>query len=490
MAANSFLSNFKRSISDNKKGLIAVVTTAAVTAILVSANSGLAIVPNLPIPGLTPGGSSGVRLSTSLSQTKFVQGGSGQTTIEVDIDSPAAQAAADRKPTDFVVVLDRSGSMSADNRLPYAKSAIHELINRLQEGDRLGLVTFDQSAEVAIPLSPVTEAFKSSAGRTVDQISLGGSTNISEALAEANRQIAAVEPGRVRKILLLSDGEANVGTIDPDGLGKLAHEISDHSVVLSTIGMGLGFNERTMSLIADRGMGNYGYLENLEKLGTILARDIDSTRAVYAQASRVDLFVPAGASIVDAGGYPFSAIAGASNGYRIESGQLAGAARKSFFVTIQVSTGSAAEWNFAPAKLSYDIDGKTSEISAVTPLMVAAVVPPERQNELASSINQEQYRRSWALNNLGLMKSKVAEYVSQGRQEEADKAIADYRGQVAQAEKASNMQLMDAPTASAIAQIDAEAKDAFKGGAGEQSLKRNRYGKKYHEEGRVAQRSN
>ncbi len=495
MKTANFVKNLGRSLSENRKGIAAVVIAAAVTAILTTASSGSAIVPSsccsIPVPpvSILPANQGQVRLTTALAQTKFVQGGSGTASIEVSIEAPSVAAAANRKPTDFIVVLDRSGSMSADNRLPYAKSALRELLSRLQEGDRIGLITFDSAVETRIPLSSVNESFKTSARRIIDEISPGGSTNISEALSEASRQLPAVEGGRIRKVLLLSDGEANIGIVNPDGLGLLAHGLTEKSAVLSTIGMGLGFNEQTMSLLADRGMGNYSYLENLEKLGTILARDVDSTRTIYAASSRLDLILPEGARITDAGGYPFAAVDGLRNGFRVETGQLSGGARKSFFVTVELPTGSPGELSFAKAALAYEIDGKNSSSAAEGPLMLAEIVPQARAAESAASINQDLFKRNWTANSLGMMKAKVGAMLRAGKKEDADKAIADYRGQIRDVERQSNVSLMDAPTVQELDKMQADSKDAFTGSAAEQSVKQSRYGKQYHEEGRIWQRS-
>jgi Ca-activated chloride channel family protein len=497
MAIEGFYSKLKRSLAENSQGIAAAAVAAIATAIITTASSGMALVPAVVPTGNDPAPVStlrehlprSARLTTSLTQSKFVQGASGLASVEINIETPAT-VAVDRKPTDFVVVLDRSGSMSADNRLPYAKSAILELIDRLQEGDRMGLITFDSAVDVKIPLAAVSDGFKSSSRKIVDAIVVGGSTNIGEALGQASTLLPRPEAGRVRKVLLLSDGEANVGIVQPEALGTLAHSLTEKSAVLSTIGIGLGFNERTMSLMADRGMGNYAYLESLEKLGTILAKDIDSTRAIYAQASRIDLVLPNGASIVDSGGYPYSAISAVSNGYRIETGQLLGGSRKSFFVTVNLPTSTIGERSFAAANLLFDIDGNTNQVSADGPLMLASIVPQERAVETAASINQEVYRRSWVQNSLGMMKAKVSKLVAEGRRDEADKTIADYHGQVKEAERQSNLPLLNEGLAREIDAVKADASEAFSGGAAEQQLKQNRFGKKYHMQARSEQRAN
>jgi von Willebrand factor type A domain len=100
-------------------------------------------------------GTDGVTFSGTLSQTKLVQGGNGVMYLDLSITTPAATLLPSRvKASDVVVVLDRSGSMAADNRLPYAQEAVRRLVRQLQADDRFALITFDSVAVVDTELTP------------------------------------------------------------------------------------------------------------------------------------------------------------------------------------------------------------------------------------------------------------------------------------------------------------------------------------------------
>ena len=90
----------------------------------------------------------GVQLAGTLSQPKLVQGSNGVVYLDLTIATPVTALSSVHRASDVVVVLDRSGSMAADNRLPYAKEAVRGVIGRLQADDRFALVTFDSSATV------------------------------------------------------------------------------------------------------------------------------------------------------------------------------------------------------------------------------------------------------------------------------------------------------------------------------------------------------
>jgi Ca-activated chloride channel family protein len=230
--------------------------------------------PALPAPPpalLTRSEGSKVGFATTLDRSAIALGGDGLVRVEVTIkaDDVAERARVD---SDLLVVLDRSGSMSGD-RIAKARGAVMALIDQLSEGDRLGLVIFDGSAQRLIPLEAATPAAKAHWRGLVHGIEPGGGTNLSEgldqglALLEARRRA-----GRAGRLLLLSDGEANAGDVSQEGLRARGQRAARAELVLSTIGIGEGFNEYLMAQVADAGTGNFHYLASADKLGSIIER--------------------------------------------------------------------------------------------------------------------------------------------------------------------------------------------------------------------------
>jgi Ca-activated chloride channel homolog len=316
-------------------------------------------------------GADGVTLSGMLSQTKLVQGGNGVMYLDLSLTTPSAMLSPSRvQASDIVVVLDRSGSMAADNRLPYAQEAVRRLVRQLQADDRFALITFDSVAVVDTELTPVTDAARERIVQRVHAIQPGASTNIGDGLLKARALLQGNVGGwaplnwrpsadavagngpdgpaptqsrqRHRKVILLSDGEANMGIVDPKELAKIAASFTSHSAVLSTIGMGLGFNETLMATLADYGMGHYAYLEHLEKLGEILEQDMADTRQVFASASSLEITCGDGVTVTDVGGYPIDLTAQPGKA-RVSTGQLLGGATKHFVVSMTVPTDRVGE---------------------------------------------------------------------------------------------------------------------------------------------------
>ena len=146
-------------------------------------------------------GTDGVTFSGTLSQTNLVQGGNGVMYLDLSITTPSATLSPSSvKASDIVVVLDRSGSMAAENRLPYAKEAVRRLVRQLQADDRFALITFDSVAVVDTELTPVTDAARERIVRRVNAIQPGSSTNIGDGLLKARAllQGSAGEGGAVK----------------------------------------------------------------------------------------------------------------------------------------------------------------------------------------------------------------------------------------------------------------------------------------------------
>jgi Ca-activated chloride channel family protein len=448
----------------------------------------------VPLPAVVPSTFStqednGVKFSGALSQAKLVQGGNGLVYLDLSIETPAAPlSASGAKASDMVVVLDRSGSMAADNRLPYAKEAVRSLVSRLHAEDRFALVTFDSVAVVNIDLSPVTEAMREQIVQRLHTIQPGSSTNISDGLLKARALFKGPAGERGRKVILLSDGEANMGIVDPKELAKIAASFSAHSAVLSTIGMGLGFNETLMASLADYGMGHYGYLEHLAKLGEILGQDMSDARQVFASASGLEISLGDGVTVTDAGGYPID-LTSQPGTARVVTGQLLGGATKHFVVTMTAPTNHIGEFGLGDITLHYDTSNGTRHVSLPRASLHVAVLEPARRDEAVASVNQGLFRQLWENNNLGRLQKEYSHWLRVGDKAKAEQMITDYRQALQAAESATGVAVESQPVIDKLSSMEQELKDAFAGPPAQQEEKRNRAAKSRHIEALKSQRS-
>jgi Ca-activated chloride channel family protein len=424
-----------------------------------------------------------------LSQSKLVQGDQGTVYVDLAIQTPQGEGETSGKtPTDFVVVLDRSPSMLSDHKLSYAKAAVRELINRLDAADRLALIAFDRQARVYAELMGVTPQARERLLRLVDQLTVGSATNIGDGLIKARDLMVRSPSPRVKKILVLSDGETNTGITDPTALARIASQISNRHIVLSTIGMGLGFNEALMAALADHGMGNYSYLEHLENLGQILAKDLQDTRAIYAERSELLLHLASGVSLVDAASYPVEPVAGQPSVLRVKTGQLLRGSQKNLLLTLSTPTSTTGDFSLGEMALQVQVDGQERQVAVTSQQLAYAVVAAAHQDEAVASIRTDVYKKSWLHNNLGRMQQEFYRWVKTGDKPKARAAVEEYRRQLRDAEATSGLTLSGQKLEREIAGMEAELDDAFTGAPAAQAEKRNSLSKSLQYRAREEQR--
>jgi Ca-activated chloride channel family protein len=167
----------------------------------------------------------------------------------------------------LVVVLDRSGSMQGE-RLEQAKRALVDVVQRLSPTDSFGLVTFDGTVRVDVPAGLVTDP--SSVVRRIQAIHAGGSTALGAGLVRGLEEARRLDAAGAR-VLLVSDGHANVGVTDPDTLGGRVGAMRARGITTSTLGVGLGYDESLLSVIARAGAGNEHFAAEADAAAAAIA---------------------------------------------------------------------------------------------------------------------------------------------------------------------------------------------------------------------------
>ncbi len=421
---------------------------ASLTAAVALVQSAACVAIEKPQPtGQTAGG---VRVKGSLSQTKVLQGSDGLIYLQVDMDAPEKRwdVSSLRKPTDFVIVLDRSGSMADERKMDYAHRAIDSLINQLQPTDRFGLVAFDSEIETPITLTHASYGNKSRFRQIVRGIGARGGTNLGGGLLQGIAQIQSAvnfarDPmNRAQRMILISDGLANEGITDETELRRIAgnaasKDSSNNTFSISTIGVGIDFNEHLMAGVADYGHGNYYYLEKLAQLDKVLADEFHRASQIAASDVRVELELGDGITMTDASGYPYR-----QEGRRltVEPGHLYGGQKKSFFITIQVPTHTP----FMRPLGTVDVVFRTLEkgdqpyrVNLVSPEVTIACLPAEKKQEVLSSMDKKVYEKAWTENNYGHYLRENAAKVGAGDQAGAIESIHNYRDRLQQAYEAA-----------------------------------------------------
>lgn len=201
---------------------------------------------------------------------------------------------ANRPPANFVFLVDVSGSMDQPNKLPLVQQSLRLLVEQLTPRDRVALVVYAGSAGLVLPSTAGDQ--QGAIASAIDRLRAGGSTNggqgIELAYAEAARHFVK---GGVNRVVLATDGDFNVGVTDLGGLVRLVEEKARGGVFLSVLGYGMGnLKDSTMEALADKGNGNYAYIDSLREAKKALVEQMAATLVTVAKDAKVQVeFNPA-----------------------------------------------------------------------------------------------------------------------------------------------------------------------------------------------------
>jgi len=193
-----------------------------------------------------------------------------------------------RSPINLGIVLDRSGSMASDGKLEKAKEAALMALDRLQPDDILSVVTFDSTVEVVVPATKAAD--REAIRERISSLTPRGSTALFSGVSFGLQEVSKfLDPKRVNRIILLSDGQANVGPRSPNELGQLGESAARQGISITTIGLGLGYNEDLMAQLAMRSDGNHAFAENAVDLAKIFQYELGDILSVVAQDVQIDI---------------------------------------------------------------------------------------------------------------------------------------------------------------------------------------------------------
>ena len=194
-----------------------------------------------------------------------------------------------RKPANLVFVVDTSGSMGSDNRLEMVKQSLDLLVDRLHADDTVAIVHFGTTASIV--LEPTRVSDTRSIRRAIRWLTPDGSTNAEQGLEIGYRlALKAYQPEGINRVILCSDGVANTGLTNPDDILNRIHGYISEGVTLTTAGFGMGnFNDVLMEQMADKGDGQYFYVDNLDEARRIFVDKITGTLQVIAKDAKVQV---------------------------------------------------------------------------------------------------------------------------------------------------------------------------------------------------------
>jgi Ca-activated chloride channel family protein len=305
----------------------------------------------------------------------------------VRAEPPVAPAQPDRRPVALALVIDRSGSMaepaaasiSADqvsaggddtgqpSKLGFVKAATRRLLDLMHDGDAVTLVVFDDTIRVVKPLTVLSDKARIELAAAIQAVETGGSTNIEGGLKLGLAQFT--KPVRKQfgcKLVLLSDGEANVGEQRPAVLAERAAGAAHNGVTVSTLGFGFDYNIGLLSHLAEAGNGDFTHIESLNSLDAVLREEFTAAAEVTARGVEVTIELPEGlASGTNLNGYRQESM---DAGFKVHLGDLVRPKEFIFEVTTPVALAGVDLTIAAKASCT---DGAGAEVVVMADAKVA-----------------------------------------------------------------------------------------------------------------------
>ena len=223
----------------------------------------------------------------------FLKSDEKQTTwIRVGLTGFARVVREQRAPINVALVLDKSGSMSGE-KIAKAREAAINAVDRLRSDDIVSVITYDTTVTVLVPATKLTD--KEYVKQAIRGIGADGNTALFAGVSKGAAEIRKfLDVERVNRVILLSDGLANRGPSSPADLASLGASLKKEGISVSTLGLGLDYNEDLMVQLASRSGGNHQFIQRATELADVFNREFDDVMSVVAQNVKVKITIPEG----------------------------------------------------------------------------------------------------------------------------------------------------------------------------------------------------
>jgi Ca-activated chloride channel family protein len=319
-----------------------------------------------------------------------------------------------RSPMNLAIVLDRSGSMSGA-KLEKARQAAAMAVDKLGDNDIFSLVTYDDQTDLLIPPERVGGAdHREDIKARIHRIQAGGSTALHAGVVLGAKQVRRFfEKERVNRVILLSDGLANVGPSRTSDLSQLGRELRSDGISVSTIGLGDDYNEDLMTALAEASNANYYYVKDAEKLPGIFAQELGAARSLLARSIVIRIEAPDGVRLKEIIGRPD--IDCHDRVVEIKMPELFGSEKRRFLVRCLAEGKTADSIEPATVELSYaTIAGNQAPAQRQS----AKIAFTDDEKKAESSVRSEVARENSVVQNR-VAKEKAVKLADEGRAKDA-----------------------------------------------------------------------
>lgn len=341
--------------------------------------------------------------------------------VSIDVTAREYDGAV-RPPLNLALVIDRSGSMG-DEKIYNAKNAARRLVRMLGARDRLAIISYGSDVSTEYASRPVTAENRAQMIAAIERIEVNGGTNLSGGYQRGLGEVLRWKSDdSVNRVLLMSDGNANVGITSIDELEKLSRDGLHKSVTLTSMGVGLDYNEDLMTRMANEGAGNYYFIDKPTSTAQIFAKEMEGLTNVVARNASLTITMADGVDMVELYGLPHER---RGNKILVSMSEFFSEQNKSLFIKfikMRVPAGSEGARPIVDIDLSYE--DITSDKQAHGAVALRSVVTGEADK--LAEVDQEVISRFQQIEIANSMQDAMELY-GKGQQKEAARRIARQR---------------------------------------------------------------
>jgi len=294
----------------------------------------------------------------------FVLPGMQETQLGVWVDVPEEVRRA-KAPAAVSLVVDTSGSMSGE-KMASARAAARAFIEQLPDGDIVSLASFADTAEERLPPTLLSAASRPGVLSTIEGLEPTGGTNMFDGLRLGEgRAVTAPQTHSVRRVILISDGQANVGPSSPDVLGALAQRGADRGVQVTALGVGADYDERTLNALAVNSSGRMHHIGDPRKLAAMLEQEMRLLQATAATDAFVEIVPAPGVQILGVDGVRADWASGGA--MRVPLGVMFGGQHREMLVRVRMTAPAEGSHALASVRLHFrdPVEGNLERVQEV-----------------------------------------------------------------------------------------------------------------------------
>ncbi len=295
-----------------------------------------------PEPGDQPLGLD-LRLGNS-----HVPSSGGEVWLQIGLQAQSVEN-EERTPLNLTLVLDCSGSMAGDGKMDSLKQSLEVLLTSLQPDDVIAIVGYDDRAYLLRNAQPLGNG--GWVRNVVRSLSSGGSTNLHAGLMLGFEEVwSSFDIRRNNRVILLTDGIANVGVTNPDRIAADALIYNRKGIYLSTIGLGMDMNDELLNTLADQGRGAYHFIDSVQEMDKVFRKEVDGLVQRVANDVRISIQPAAGVQLTSVTGYEGTP---AQNGVQVVLYDMGAGQSQVLIARLQVSPCNSGEQALAEVTLQY-----------------------------------------------------------------------------------------------------------------------------------------